>query len=387
MRHLVLILLAAALSAGCSHLAPAATLVAPGAPGAKNLTTRDVQAMVAAAVDEDADLVTTGVPAILRAPSDALAQWGLQNEYTAAWRKAVPQIDPLADEALAQAELPRFFQQVPEVKRPEVVAYLQGVSDRLTRAAGVPAFTVHVADLAPVNAFNPGGHALVVFTGLILQAHDEAELAGVMAHEITHGLQRHVIRGMATNEAQRLARRAVQDAHPVPAQDLAFISAFTATLGPAQQYDQDFILGYLQGKIAPETLAYLAFVFNDRFTGDTLSRAVEAQADQSAVRLLAAAGYDPAGLVRLFDRMNVEADGDMRYYNHPAMGSRAGALRDQIQAEKLGGTDVGGDRLSAAKALLTPPPATPVGVLPTPAYTAGDGCFGSRVPRPLPIGH
>src|SRR5712671_6548214 len=75
---------------------------------------------------------------------------------------------------------------------PVIAEYINRVGQNLVRNsdAKVP-FTIKVVDTEVVNAFALPGGFFFVNSGLILKAHNEAELAGVMAHEIAHVAARH----------------------------------------------------------------------------------------------------------------------------------------------------------------------------------------------------
>jgi predicted Zn-dependent protease len=151
------------------------------------------------------------------------------------------------------------------------------------------------------------------------------------------------------------------------------------TLSPAQRNDFDFVSAFLKGKIGAEMQRYVQFSFNDNFAVIAASRQMEADADTGGVRMVSAAGYDPQGLVRAFDRMNTRVDGDTRYYNHPALGARIASIRTQIVREGLKGNDRGRDRLSAIvaklKAAAGNAPAPANAYLALPAHAAGAGCL------------
>src|ERR1700693_5479394 len=75
---------------------------------------------------------------------------------------------------------------------PIIAEYVNRVGQNLVRNsdAKVP-FTIKVIDMEDVNAFALPGGFFFVNSGLILKAETEAELAGVMAHEIAHVAARH----------------------------------------------------------------------------------------------------------------------------------------------------------------------------------------------------
>ena len=89
---------------------------------------------------------------------------------------------------------------------PVVNEYVNRVGQNLVRNsdAKVP-FTIKVIDSDVVNAFALPGGFLYVNSGLILHADSEAELAGVMAHEIGHVCARHGTRGMTKQDIVQIA--------------------------------------------------------------------------------------------------------------------------------------------------------------------------------------
>src|SRR5205814_8742114 len=95
----------------------------------------------------------------------------------------------------------RFAQQVESqvkmVNDPVVTEYVNRIGQNMVRNsdAQVP-FTIKVIDSDVVNAFALPGGFFYVNSGLILAADEEAELAGVMAHEIAHVAARHATRQM-----------------------------------------------------------------------------------------------------------------------------------------------------------------------------------------------
>jgi len=84
----------------------------------------------------------------------------------------------------------------PRLASAEIQAYVSQIGHRLAAAAGGPgfAYSFDVANLAEVNALAlPGGHVWV-YRGAIAIARSESELAGVLAHEVAHVVERHAAR-------------------------------------------------------------------------------------------------------------------------------------------------------------------------------------------------
>ena len=92
------------------------------------------------------------------------------------------------------------------VRDPEVTEYINRIGQNLVRNSDsqVP-FTIKVIDSDEINAFAlPGGY-FYVDSGLILAADNEAELAGVMAHEIAHVAACHAARGRTRGQLMNMA--------------------------------------------------------------------------------------------------------------------------------------------------------------------------------------
>src|SRR5215470_8495441 len=89
---------------------------------------------------------------------------------------------------------------------PVIAEYINRVGQNLVRNsdAKVP-FTIKVLDTEEVNAFALPGGFFFVNTGLVLKAESEAELAGVMAHEIAHVAARHGTRQATKGQIANLA--------------------------------------------------------------------------------------------------------------------------------------------------------------------------------------
>ena len=154
-----------------------------------------------------------------------------------------------------------------------VTNYIDQLGQRLVRFsdAKIP-FTIKVVDSDEVNAFAlPGGY-FYVNSGLIVAAHTEAELAGVMAHEIAHVAARHATRGATRTQIWNLAS--------IP---LIFVG------GP---------VGLAIREVSSIALPMTFMKF---------SRGFEQEADVLGIEYEYAAGYDPEAFVDFFERMGVES--------------------------------------------------------------------------------
>jgi beta-barrel assembly-enhancing protease len=148
--------------------------------------------------------------------------------------------------------------------------YVNTLGQRLVRYsdAKVP-FTIKVLDDDQVNAFALPGGFLYVTSGLILAAETEAELAGVMAHEIAHVAARHGTKGATRTQIWNLAS--------LP---LVFVG------GP---------VGLAVRQVSQVAMPMTLMKFSRNF---------EREADLLGLEYEYAAGYDPEAFVDFFERMN-----------------------------------------------------------------------------------
>lgn len=189
------------------------------------------------------------------------------------------------------------------INDPVVVDYVNRVAQNLVRNsdARVP-FTIKVIDSNVVNAFALPGGFFYVNSGLILHADSEAELAGVMAHEIAHVCARHGTKDMTKQSIVQLAS--------IPA--MIFIPYSWA--GYAIYQGMNFAI----------PLTFLRF-----------SRHDEAEADFLGTQYMWKAGYDPNAFVAFFEK--VEADEKKQpgtipkiFDTHPPTPDRIEAVQREI---------------------------------------------------------
>jgi predicted Zn-dependent protease len=158
-------------------------------------------------------------------------------------------------------------------------------------------FIIKVIDSEEVNAFAlPGGY-LYVNTGLLKATEDEAELAGIMAHEIAHVAARHATRQMTRSQIFDLASL------PLIAFGGGLVIAARETVG---------------------SLTTMKFCRN-----------YEAEADYLGVEYLYRAGYDPRALIAFFERVKLDesqAPGAVSraFSTHPETSDRIKKIQQEI---------------------------------------------------------
>ena len=242
---------------------------------------------------------------------------------------------------------------------PAVVNYVRGVADRVItfgkRDRPDVQWQVNVIDDSKtVNAFaTPGGY-LYVYSGLIMAADNEAELAGVMAHETGHVVARHSARQM------------------VDAYGLQAVTELAFGKNPG-------LLGQIAGGVGQK-----GFMLAN-------SRSDETEADEYGARYAAAAGYDPHGLVTFFQKLRAQEGNSPRFLailsDHPATPDRIDHVNAYIAQKGLRGTNTGATAFAPIKQRVAThvsqsPPPTQAGSPPPGSPPPGGGPPNHFVPPP-----
>jgi beta-barrel assembly-enhancing protease len=106
-------------------------------------------------------------------------------------------ISPQQEYRIGQSFYWRIQQSTDLIEDPEINSYLQSLGYRLVAESSSPhlAFTFFMVPASSVNAFAAPGGFIGAHSGLVLASESEDELASVLAHEIAHVTQRHLLRG------------------------------------------------------------------------------------------------------------------------------------------------------------------------------------------------
>lgn len=165
------------------------------------------------------------------------------------------------------------------VTDPETQEYIQSVGQRIAANAqnGDFRFTFFVVDDPAINAFAlPGGY-IGVHSGLLMATKSESELAGVMAHEISHVTQRHISRAIYASSRQSI---------------LTMAAMLGAILLGATTGSGDIIAGGVAGAQSLGQQQQINF-----------TRSNEYEADRVGISLMASSGFDPYGMPDFFETL------------------------------------------------------------------------------------
>jgi Zn-dependent protease with chaperone function len=276
---------------------------------------------------------------------------------------------PEQDVKLGREAAAEIRQQYPIIKDERITRYLTTLGDRLVVAAPaelkqpVYEYSFTPVNLKEINAFALPGGPMFVHRGMFTAAASEAEVVGVMAHELSHVLLRHgtANASKAQNPWLQLGQLAGQIGGAVVG----------GGAGAAIAQGADFGLGTL-------LLRY--------------SRDFEKQADLLGAQIMARAGYDPRALAHMFETIEKESKsgggGPQWMSSHPNPGNRTVYINKEAEALTIarGADDRGFAPIKTAFASL-PTPLTMAELAKRKTEGAGNtvqsvGTPGQPVPRP-----
>jgi len=226
----------------------------------------------------------------------------------------------LGRQAAAEAE-----QQFPLLRDSEVNNYVERVGQRL--AGAIPAefqhpefrYSFKVINARDINAFALPGGPMYVNRGMIEAARTEGEMAGVMAHELSHVALRH-----GTAQATKAQKYAIG----------AGIAGILGTI----------LAGPTVGQMAqlPVGVYFLKF-----------SREYETEADLLGARIMANAGYDPRDLANVFRTLEAQGGGGGGFLSdHPSSANRYARINQEAQYLTIQRSDRDDRQFAAVKERL-----------------------------------
>ena len=207
------------------------------------------------------------------------------------------------DVQLGREAAQQVRQKYREARSPVLQDYVRTLGQRLAstpqaRESGFP-FNFTVLEDKSVNAFALPGGPMFIFTGLIRNVDNEAQLAAVMSHEMAHVILRH-----GTHEASKANLIKLPVLLAGEALGSQSLLTMLTNLGA-----NAFILKY--------------------------SRDAESEADALGAHLMAEAGYDPAEMARFFNKLNAAGGRSSSWTqflsDHPNPGNRERAILQEAQ--------------------------------------------------------
>ena len=233
-------------------------------------------------------------------------------------RVSLPDMGASADTILSRKEEEEYAKALVRQMRaydvlnedPLINAYFEDMGFRLVAASDRPdkPFTFVVVSQPIVNAFAAPGGVVALYSGLILAADDENEVAGVLAHEVAHITQQHLYRAIENAQAMTI---------PLA---LAMLGLVLAGGGSGEA-----IQGALIGGQAAAQQAQIHF-----------TRQNEIEADRIGILTLSRAGFDPRGMGEFFEKMSritrAMGEGPPEYLRtHPVSVSRIAEAGNRAQ--------------------------------------------------------
>jgi beta-barrel assembly-enhancing protease len=223
--------------------------------------------------------------------------------------------------------------QVPEITDRAVVIYVQSIGRRLAAHAGGPKYpySFSIANYREINAFALPGGPVWVHRGTIRASANEAQLAGVLAHEIAHIARRHA--------ADQLTKSLVANG----------------------------LLGLLGAVLGNDRSARSAQIAAQALAGGYMlkfSRDDEREADRVGVRIMRQAGWDPREMIAFMEILRREQGRDpgsveVFLSSHPGPAERISLLRAEV-GNKTGGRRDSSQFHDVQGRLKRMPPAPPM---------------------------
>jgi predicted Zn-dependent protease len=233
----------------------------------------------------------TGLAALgALAAGSVLYLWGIP----AAAKVVAARVPVSWEETLGHNVVEQFAPSELRCTDPEMTRLVAEMTSRLTAAAPSPyQFHVTVVRVPVLNAFAAPGGYIVVFQGLIEATRRPEELAGVLAHEFEHIIQKHTTRMLLQKTTTGL-----------------MISALTGDLSGAVAF----------GASAAHTLGTLRY-----------NRAMEEEADVEGIKILSAAGFDPTAMIDFFETLKTKTGSVTQpaayFSSHPSTDERIATLK------------------------------------------------------------
>lgn len=241
---------------------------------------------------------------------------GISHGANANWRNrisaeeaAYTASDIAAEIKFGRAIAARILGRYKAYDNPALIKYVNLVGASLALSTNRPELDFHlmILDTDELNAYAAPGGYIFITKGALKYMKDEAELAGVLAHEVAHITERHVVKELK-----------IKGTDEAGAADLARIiggSSESARAAFGQAVDKG-----------------LELIFKDGYKKED-----EIQADKTSVTISALSGYDPTGLSRYLARIKPlkEKNPPPSDSTHPSFDARALQISDVINQDGI----------------------------------------------------
>ena len=286
------------------------------------------KSLKAALLSVDAQTAAQVTPILQTSQQAFLTNWNRQANFYQSKESRIEQYNPATfRNEIAFQVTPDFELQLgaqgfaaltnnaPKINDPEIQTYLENLISRITsKSPGLSYnYTVTVVNSPEVNAVTTPGH-IVVYTGLLAYADNEAQLAGVLSHELGHNYGHHQARAVIKNyQAQMI------------------VSAALRAINPQNATAQ--ILGQLGGNIG-------LILFSRAY-----SRFEEKEADEYGAHLMFNAGYSPLDASSFFLKMSKTGGKQPPKFlsTHPPLLDRANYVMDFLDSFPADGREFRSD--------------------------------------------
>jgi beta-barrel assembly-enhancing protease len=203
-------------------------------------------------------------------------------------------------------------------KKPVLTAYLNNICTALTINSPQPniynGYHVAILDSNEINAFATSGGHIYITLGLIKAAKTEDALAGIIAHEVAHIQLKHSIKAIKNSRFTQ-----------------ALLVTGTAAAGTAGGMD----VKHLTDALNESFMEIVQTLVNNGY-----SQTQEFDADNTAVSLMADAGYNPSGLINMLMTLgSLQTNNSGFGRTHPSPAQRIANIQKTVEKYKIANTD------------------------------------------------
>lgn len=224
--------------------------------------------------------------------------------------KATEKIDPEQEYYIGRAVAAQILSKYELANEPELEKYLNQICSALVLNSERPTlfrgYSVGIIDTEEINAFATSGGHILVSTGLIKCATSEDALAAVLAHEIAHIQLEHSLKAIKTSRVTDAITKTT------------FATMTVLSEGEFQEFSDVF------GDVVDEIVAEMV--------DSGYSKSQEYEADETALEIMAATGYNPLAMNEMLKVLKINQKGKSGFsVTHPSPDERLKNLKDQYE--------------------------------------------------------